>query len=137
MTGTPGIGKSYFALYELYWAIRECKNVVYQQDSTIWCFQPEEGRAFVVFEGNVAQQNEEQELLRNPPSVFLYDCCTKQPVQDRGSRAARLIVISPLNKQTYKDSLYLSGTQTYYMPVWSHDELALCYEKVYAEPELQ
>ena len=44
--GNPGIGKSYFAVYELYLAVRSSKNVVYHRQNTTWCFKPKEGCAF-------------------------------------------------------------------------------------------
>ena len=42
-----GIGKSYFAVYELYLEVKAGKNVVYQRHTTEWCFRPSEGHAFV------------------------------------------------------------------------------------------
>ena len=129
VTGTPGIGKSYFAVYELYLAVRGGKNVVYRRYDTAWCFQPIAGCAFVCDLPSSIITN----LLREETTVFLYDCSTREAIKDHGSREARVVVVSSPHKPNYKEIMKNPGTQKYYMPVWSRGELALCYENVYAK----
>ena len=131
VTGNPGIGKSYFAVYELYLAVRSSKNVVYQRQNTTWCFKPKEGCAFL-YEGELSN-SVITELLRDPSTVFLYDCATREPVKDQGSRETRLVVVSSPDHLNYKEIEKRPQTRSYCMPVWSRDELALCYKNAYDE----
>ena len=129
VTGTPGIGKSYYAVYELYLAVRDDKNVVYQRGDKALCFEANAGCAFVCDVRSSIITN----LLLEETTVFLYDCCTREPVKNHLIRKARVVVVSSPHEPNYKDIIKNPGTEKYYMHVWSLDELASCYANVYAK----
>ena len=130
--GNPGIGKSYFAVYKLYLAVRSSKNVVYHRQNTTWCFKPKEGCAFL-YQNELSNNSVKTELLHDPSTLFLYDCATREPVKDQGSREARLVVVTSPDHLNYKEIEKRPQTRSYCMPVWSRDELVLCYKNAYDE----
>lgn len=67
--GTPGIGKSTFAVYELYHAIKQGKNVVLQQCPSNPVYTFHDGAAFVLKSGEQALQ----EAVGDPSTLYVYD----------------------------------------------------------------
>ena len=113
IVGNPGIGKSYFALYELFEAVRAGKRVVffYQPTNTSYVFVPKEGTCWCVT-GVAAEQCD----------LFLYDCATKrEPILPTASNV--LLFCSP-DTRNYKQFLKEEAAVILYMPVWTLDEMS-------------
>ena len=113
--GTPGIGKSYFALYELYLAVRDNKMVVFYHQPTdaTYVFDPMEQKGFL-------DDFNTHCLLEAP--VYLYDCGTKTRSTYPRTKLARMTMFSSPYRLNYVDALK-SGAAKLCMPVWSEVEV--------------
>lgn len=113
IVGNPGIGKSYFALYELFIAVKERKRVVfyYQPTNTSYVFAPTEGNCWC--EIGVA--------CGNNCDLYLYDCATKSnPVLPA---ASNIIMFCSPDIMNYQQFIKEHG-DILYMPVWTPAEMS-------------
>ena len=124
ITGTPGVGKSLFALYELYLAIKEGKNVVFQHEPshTTSVFDNQRKIAFETDPAGVAP------YLKERDTVYLYDAATRAEAQYRSWRG-RILVFSSPNNSNYAEVLKERETIMLYMPTWSWSEICLVLPK--------
>jgi len=97
ITGTPGAGKSMFALYELYLAIKADKTVVFyhQPSDTTSVFDKLTNRAFKATPDDVLSYLDEED------TVYLHDSGTKIPAQCRSS--GRMLVFSSPERTNFAD----------------------------------
>ncbi|CAG8576856.1 7163_t:CDS:2, partial [Paraglomus brasilianum] len=120
ITGTPGIGKSYFLLYLLY--------VLHLKNATI-VMKHNVDREFLVFEGNNASITPYYEnvtsLLANPDTWYLLD--TESPTQ---VPAITILVCSPSPK-IYKEFRKMLNSTIRYMPPWTWEEIVKCRDALY------
>ncbi len=121
--GNPGTGKSYFAIYVLYRALRASKTVVFHRcsESSIYLFKPGQKAKFCFENRCIVHELSCRETL------YLYDAGTRkyalQPPQ-----ASRLIVFSsPSAENTHE--LSKLRLVSLHMPTWSLDEL-MCASKL-------
>ena len=123
--GNPGIGKSCFALYVLYKALKNKTRVVFQHQrtDTIYYFDPLESKAYKVNNGRVCDY-----LISISPIIYLYDCATKAPA--RTLLFKNVVVFSSPNHSNYADVLK-DGALKIYMPVWSLEEIHRLHSKSY------
>lgn len=113
IVGNPGIGKSYFALYELFEAVKEGKRVVFyhQPTNTSYVFALLEGDCWC--ETGVAREN---------CDLYLYNCGTKlQPILPN---AKNVIMFCSPDDKNYKQFLKEELAEILYMPVWTPDEMS-------------
>lgn len=112
--GTPGIGKSSFALYAVWRALQMGKTVVYQHHGT-----PDEYKVLTPKSGvvRVVMKPSKPEELADPNAVFVVDGMT--PVD---AAAFTLFVSSPNRQRTYEWS---KAATTYFFPTWTLNELKL------------
>jgi len=118
ITGTPGVGKSMFALYELYLAIKEDKTVVFyhQPSGTASVFDKQTNTAF-----KAATRDYVVSYLDEEDTVYLHDSGTGIPAQCRSS--GRMLVFSSPERRNFADIEKLSDTILLYMPTWSWTEI--------------
>ncbi|KAG5185990.1 hypothetical protein JKP88DRAFT_310586 [Tribonema minus] len=119
ITGTPGIGKSCYALYWL-WHLRRAGNTVVYQI----------GADFYRFSGELVQHADTIGAFKNagglwhPDVWFLCD-----PARDHepygGCLGVTLVFVSP-STERYKAFLKEPRATTRYMPVWSQEEVQRC-----------
>ena len=117
ITGTPGIGKSLFALYELYKAVTEDKVVVFQHlPANVIC-------VFANNKGLTSPQIADcTEWLSSEDTVYLYDAGTEVPPQQLLLKAKICVFFSP-NYHNYANIWKMTSSLKYYMPVWSWQEI--------------
>ena len=117
--GNPGTGKTCFAVYVLYHALRASKTVVFHRssESTVYLFKP----------GQKAQKGWENKCripdLSLRETLYLYDAGTRKYTGISPERS-RLIVFSSPSKRNI-DELRKQGLVSIHMPIWSIDELLL------------
>ena len=112
IVGNPGIGKSYFALYELFEAVKAGKRVVFynQPTNTSYVFASPEGKCSSV----TGVSTEDCDL-------YLYDCATK--VQPILPIAENVVMFCSPEFKNYQQFLKEGATELY-MPVWTPDEMS-------------
>ena len=122
ITGTPGIGKSFFALYELYKAVTEDKVVVFQHlpAHLIYVFANNEGLSAPLI-------GDCEEWLSSEDTVYLYDAGTNIS-PNHMLRKAKIRVFSSPNNQNYSEIWKTTSSLKFYMPVWSWPEIE-CLER--------
>ena len=121
ITGTPGVGKSMFALYELYLALREGKTVVFRHlvSGNTYIFDIKKNRAFTTTAPYAVESYLEEE-----GTVYLYDAGTKsQPQYGYFSFSGRILVFSSPERKNYAD-IHKKGAMMCYMPTWSWSEIS-------------
>ena len=122
IVGSPGTGKSYFAIYVLYHALRASKTVVFHRssESAVYLFKP----------GQKAQKGRENnctiQALNLSETLYLYDAATKKN-PSISPEASRLIVFSSPSPENTNDLRKLRLVSMH-MPTWSIDELLLASE---------
>ena len=122
IVGNPGTGKSYFAIYVLYRALRASKTVVFHRcsESTVYLFKP----------GQKAKTGRENSCtipeLTSSEMLYLYDAGTRkyalQPTQ-----GSRLIAFSSPSHENTRELCKLRLVSLH-MPTWSMNELFLASE---------
>ena len=117
VVGTPGIGKSVFAVYELYRALKESKRVVFQHavSGTTYVFQP----------GSVVNVSLVPALddIDDEATLHFYDAGTRISERMFILKAQLVVFSSPGNSQ-FAD-LRKSNARFFHMPAWSLQELKL------------
>ena len=117
IVGNPGTGKSYFAIYVLYRALRASKTVVFHRSSekVLYLFKPGQ-KAKMGLECNCIIEE-----LTSSESLYLYDAGMKthalQPTQ-----RSRLIAFASPSHDKELSKLHLIHL---HMPIWTMDELLL------------
>ena len=119
VVGNPGIGKSFFAVYELYKALEEHKTVVFQSVPArkTYLFRPDDGAEELPFPNAPT-------LSGMGPTLLLYDAGTKSEPQF-SNICDRIIVFSSPCESSYRD-LLKEGAALLCMPTWSCRELKHC-----------
>ena len=122
IVGNPGTGKSYFAIYVLYRALRASKTVVFHRtsESAVYLFKP----------GQKAQKGWENKFtiqeLNSSDTLYLYDAGTRK-YSGISPEASRLIAFSSPSPENTSELRKL-GLVSLHMPPWSMDELLLASE---------
>jgi hypothetical protein len=114
--GTPGIGKSSFALYAVWWALQRGKTVVYRHYFramwyTVLTPGSDEVRGY--------EEPAEPPELKDPNAVYIVNGMMPQAVN-----AFTLFVTSPNRDRVHQWKKHPS-TPTYHFPIWTRDELKL------------
>ena len=119
VTGTPGMGKSMFAVYELYLALREDKTVVFHHlvTNTTYVFDTRQNRAFTTTAPYGADL-----YLNEKSTVYLYDAGTKSSPQYR-CFIGRILLFSLPEHRNYADIQKMQAMM-FYMPTWSWSEIS-------------
>ena len=123
VVGNPGTGKSFFAVYELYIALKERKTVVFQSVPArkTYLFRPGVGAEELPYPNAPT-------LSEMGPTLLLYDAGTKSEPQF-SNICDRIIVFSSPCESSYRD-LLKEGATLLCMPTWSWDELEYCAKKL-------
>ena len=124
ITGTPGVGKSMFALYELYLALREGKTVVFRHlvSGITYIFDTKKNRAFTTTAPSAVYL-----YLKEESTVYLYDAGTKSSPQ-YGRFPRRILVFSSPERRNYAE-IEKKGAMMCYMPTWSWSEISHVIQK--------
>lgn len=117
--GNPGVGKSFFAVYELYRALKDHKTVVLQSEVArmTYLFRPGEGIRYLPYT-NVPTLSETGQTL------LLYDAAMGREPQ-YSNICDRIVVFSSPSDTTYRD-LTKEGAISLHMPTWTWDEVEYC-----------
>jgi hypothetical protein len=113
--GTPGIGKSSFALYAAWRALQIDKSVVYQHHSLPTVFTVLTPGSDMVRK----YENFRPPELDDRNAVYIVD-----GMRPQGAEALTLFVSSPNHERVHEWSKRF-GTQIYHFPIWTLDELRL------------
>jgi hypothetical protein len=113
--GTPGIGKSSFALYAAWRALQMGKTVVYQHGGKPTVFNVLTSGSDTARKYEIFRPPE----LRDPNAVYIVD-----DMKPQGAEAFTLLVSSPNHERVHEWSKRF-GTQIYHFPIWTLDELKL------------
>ena len=129
LTGTPGIGKSYFALYWLFLAVKNQRTVLYEEGpkSSRNCYLWSRGEQLV----SEAEENpclEFSGYLKDPKVLHLVDS-RRNP---RSNMNCQTIVFSSPREENFHDFWKL-GAVMFFMPLWSLDELEECRGRIYED----
>ena len=124
ITGTPGVGKSMFAVYKLYLALREGKTVVFHHlvTNTTYVFDTQMNRAFTTTALYGADP-----YLDEKSTVYLYDAGTKSLPQYRPFIGCILLFSLP-ERRNYAD-IQKMRAMVFYMPTWSWSEISHIIQK--------
>ena len=118
VVGTPGIGKSVFAVYELYRALKDGKRVVFQHvpSRVTYVFQPGSGVEVYSLEPPL-------DAISDKATLHFYDAGTRISERMFILKAQLVVFSSPGNSQ-FAD-LRKSNARFFHMPAWSLQELKL------------
>ncbi|EFJ45432.1 hypothetical protein VOLCADRAFT_94291 [Volvox carteri f. nagariensis] len=126
VTGTPGIGKSWFATYLILRLLKRSspppfilwEHFMYPGEA--WCYVHETGQVVV------GQRSSFRQLLDNPATWYIVDGAP--PLFDI---LARTVLLTSPKRETYKE-LRKHGAALLYMPLWELDELQACRRLMYS-----
>ncbi|GIL53776.1 hypothetical protein Vafri_9363 [Volvox africanus] len=123
ITGTPGIGKSFFAIVLMGWLAKEkeVSMIVLDLEDKRYLFTAK-GTDINVAEGRKTDFNEE---IENPTTWCIVDTGTAT------KRAANTVMLSFPDRELYKEFLKFPGTKTLYMPFWTRSEIHKCRKRLY------
>ncbi|GIM10191.1 hypothetical protein Vretimale_13944 [Volvox reticuliferus] len=123
ITGTPGIGKSYFAVVLMIWLVKEkdVSTIVYQFEGKRYLFTAK-GADLNVEVGSIMDFNTE---LRDPTAWWIVDMAV--PTLE----AANTVLLSSPARERYKEFLKLRGATALYMPIWTDEEIEKCRLQLY------
>ncbi|GIL88105.1 hypothetical protein Vretimale_13969 [Volvox reticuliferus] len=122
--GTPGIGKSFFAVVLMAWLVRE-KNVstiVYDTASIRYLFTFSNGTSVDV---EMGRRKDFTEKLMNSATWWIIDMGTAL------ERGANTVLLASPDKARYKEFLKLQGANPLYMPIWTNDEIEKCRSRLF------
>ena len=119
VVGSPGTGKSFFAVYELYRALQEGKTVVFQSVPArrMYLFRP--GAAVEEF-----PYPNGPTLSKTGQTLLLYDAGTRSDPR-YSTICDRIIIFSSPCEASYRD-LCKEGALMLCMPTWSWEEIEYC-----------
>ena len=118
VVGNPGVGKSLFAIYVLYCALRKSQSVLFHVavHKEIYFFQADQ-KASIVYSGDQFLA----EKLNTEGVLYLYDAATRcHPFLPTGK--ARVIAFSCPSRKNTADLVKLRYVSLH-MPTWSEEEL--------------
>ncbi|GIL64892.1 hypothetical protein Vafri_18731 [Volvox africanus] len=123
ITGTPGIGKSFFAVVLMGWLVQEIgvSTFLVEYQAGRYLFT-REGTNIKVEEGSKTDFKEE---LEDPLTWWIVDMGKGAEVP-----ACTVLLASP-DQQRYKEFLKFPGSSKLYMPVWSNEEIEECRMQLY------
>eukprot|EP00198_Chlamydomonas_reinhardtii_P009383 XP_001698720.1 predicted protein [Chlamydomonas reinhardtii] len=126
VTGTPGIGKTYFFYYILARLLKSARPppfIVWEhmmEPNMAWCYTHETGE---VFKG---ERSSFDDVLMNRATWYITD-----GVQPRLINClARTVLLTPPERQTLKEMIK-KGADKLYMPCWELGELLACRRLLY------
>jgi hypothetical protein len=116
--GTPGIGKTFFGLFLLYYLAHKDATVVYQPQAckNRYLFTPN----LVIF----GSSEHFDEILNLPTTYYIVD--ENQPAF---MQAKTIYLTTP--KGSYENDFFHWVSGTCYLPVWSKEEILTCKELLY------
>ncbi|GIL86335.1 hypothetical protein Vretifemale_14639 [Volvox reticuliferus] len=126
MPGTPGIGKSFFAVVLMSWLVKEqgVTTIVYESQDKRYLFMSE-GTDLNVEQGDKTDFGYEIEL---PTTWWIVDMATAT------ERAANTVLLASPDRTRYKGFLKLQAATTLSMPVWTDNEIEKC--RLWQHPNL-
>lgn len=122
ITGTPGVGKSFFALYWLFKRIRERKPVLLefgQEQYNCYFWEPDK-------EVVLGTRGDFRKQLRDPEMLYLSDA--REDISFIHN--CQTVLFSSPRDSNFHDFLK-SGAEMYIMPLWSMEELEVVRKRVY------
>jgi len=130
LTGNPGIGKTLFVVYLLWRARLSGCTVVYEP--------PDPGHKSGLFLGKRYLLRPDGSCLLGSVNAFDFETELNDPktwhIADAhavGEFEARTVIVTSPRKHVYHEYLKQPGTFKYCMPVWSFDEIRLCWAVLY------
>ena len=122
--GNPGTGKSLFAVYELYRALKEHKTVVFQSVPArmTYLFRPGAGVEEFAYPDHPC-------LSKTGQTLLLYDAGMGGEEQ-YSNICDRIIIFSAPSKTRYRVLTKEGGAVMLLMPTWSWDEMEYCARSV-------
>ncbi|GIL88107.1 hypothetical protein Vretimale_13970 [Volvox reticuliferus] len=129
ITGTPGIGKSFFAVVLMGWLAKEKKvsTIVFDTSGVRYLFTFNNGMSVGVAVGH---RKDFTEKLMNSATWWIIDTGTAL------ERGANTVLLSSPNRELYKEFLKLQGSNVLYMPIWTDDEIEKCRSQVFPTIDL-
>ena len=120
--GSPGTGKSFFALYELYRLLKDGATIVYEC-LPFNVFMILTAKNLVYAGSRLSRHNcKVEELLGNRQTYYLFDAGSVGNTIPYLVKAKTIVFSSP-DQRNYVDYQKHSYPKTLYMPVWTRDEL--------------
>ncbi|KAG2435155.1 hypothetical protein HXX76_007239 [Chlamydomonas incerta] len=126
VTGTPGVGKSWFATYLILRLLKRSSPppfIVWEHfmhRGKAWCYVHETGQVVV------GQLSSFEQLLYNPATWYIVD-----GAPPRFDILARTVLLTSPKRETFKE-LRKQGAALLYMPLWELDELQACRRLMYS-----
>ncbi|GIL67898.1 hypothetical protein Vafri_21113 [Volvox africanus] len=125
IAGTPGIGKSFFAIVLMGWLVMEKKvtSIVFDSYETRYLFMFK-GTDVDVVEGN---KMDFKDVIDDDTAWWILDM--DDPVID--DRDANIVLLSSPDLKRYNKFVKLPSSTTLYMPIWTDDEIEKCRMQLY------
>ena len=132
ISGTPGIGKSFFFVYILYRLIKNYtektlsfkpNRIIYQMGFTFECFDLQQQIV------TRTTKFDAEELVREQDTFYVIDGRTSDPL---ASSCIVLFISSP-RSELYKDYVKQKKAKEWYFPVWNREELDACQHHCYPD----
>ena len=118
----PGTGKSYFAIYVLYRALRASKTVVFHRCSEriLYLFKPGQKAKMCIENTCIIEE------LTSSETLYLYDAATRRYALQPTLRSRLIAFSSPSEVNTWELSKF--HLIRLHMPIWTMDELLIASE---------
>jgi hypothetical protein len=126
VTGNPGIGKTHYLLYELYFLKNnfpsEVDYIVFgSKNEEMWYILDREGQGMCFFSTAVPPEINKFFLIIGCKIFFLYDCANEDHPIILPTTAWKTIITTSPDKKNYYQTLKNCEYSTLYMPTWTKE----------------
>lgn len=126
LLGTPGTGKTFFLNYVAYILLSQKRDfdvIISFNGLALWVGPGDEHQLQQLQGGKIPL--EFQDLLYKEHTVVLYDCTGESDCEPPEFATCKVLVTSSPDARKYKQ-YRKDQCQTFYMPLWTFEELELC-----------
>ena len=118
--GDPGIGKTFFSYYFIYYLISQKKSIVYENaiNNCIYCFDAKTNELF-----KASQSAETDLILSNEESWYVIDDLKPSCSIDV---KAHTILFTTSNNENFDNYVNFHQVNVYHLPCWTAEELIEC-----------
>ena len=128
ITGTPGIGKSFFAYYWLWRRMKDRKKVIIETGNYCFIWNPD-------FACRTLKTRREYISLHtdDPEMVYLVDSDSRKDITN--APKCLTIMFSSPRESNFHD-FHKNGAELFYLPLWSMEEMETARKEIYLSPRV-
>ena len=128
ITGTPGIGKSFFAYYWLWRRIKDRKKVIIETGNYCFIWSPDFACRTLKTRRDYISL-----LTDDPEMVYLVDSDSKKDIAN-AAKCLTIMFSSP--RESNFHDFHKNGAELFYLPLWSMEEMEIARKEIYVSPRV-